>query len=130
MIVLRITRHALDADRKAYLQKVFGEAVEIVTEDIPYGNDPINAVNDLIGRVELAHDGERAVAVEAQAPLPILMKLVDQQGKLGVSLIRAAFERDSTGRAIVVGKDEGGRDLLKFSHYEVLEKIEFKTRPL
>lgn len=83
----------------------------------------------LIGRVEAAESGKVA-AVEAQAPLPVLMRLVDARRSLGVAFIRAAFQRDAGGRAVVTGKDEQGRDLLAFSHWEELERIEFQTRRL
>ena len=128
-IVVRITRHPIDDDRTAYLRDVYGDNVAIVTDDIRYGDDPVAAVGDLIARVEADHDG-KVVAVEAQAPFPALMRLVDSRRQLGVALIRAQFERDEGGRAIVVGQDSGGRDLLKFSHYEELERIEFQVRRL
>lgn len=127
--VIRITRHPLDDDRAAYLQQVFGDDVAIITRDIPYGDNPIAAVKALITSVE-DEIGGQVVAVEAQAPFPVLMRLVDNRRDLGVALIRAQFERDAGGRAIVVGQDSGGRDLLKFSHYEELERIEFQTRRL
>lgn len=126
--VLRITRHPADADRITFLKLVYGEDVCIVTEDIPYGDDPITAVRSLIERTESS--GSKVVAIEAQAPFPKLIKLVDERRNLGVIFIRAQFERDVGGRAIVTGKDENGRDVLKFSHYEELEKIEFQTRRL
>lgn len=128
-IVLRITRHPVDADREAFLKAVYGDDVKIVTADIPYGDNPVNTVGALADRVETEVGGQ-VVAVEAQAPFPVLIKLVDQRHNLDFAIIRAQFERDAGGRAIVVGKDEGGRDLLKFSHYEELERIEFQTRRL
>jgi hypothetical protein len=127
-IVVRITRHPLDSDRFVYLKSVYGDGVCVITEDIPYGNDPVAAVRALIERTETG--GDKVVAVEAQAPPPALMKLVDRRHELGVDLIRAQFERDGSGRAIVVGQDESGRDLLKFSRYEELLQIVFETRPL
>lgn len=127
--VLRITRHPADLDRVAFLKGVYGDEVKIVTEDVPYGDDPVATVRSFIERAEAAH-GCKVVAVEAQAPFPVLMKLVDRRRELGVALIRAQFERDASGRVIVVGEDERGCDLLKFSHYEELERIEIKTRPL
>lgn len=126
--VLRITRHPADADRETFLRSVYGDDVAIVTDDIPYGDDPIAAVKELIERTET--DGHKVVAIEAQAPFPVTMKLVDQRRDLGVALIRAQFERGENGRAIVVGQDESGRDLLKFSHYEEMVRIEFETRRL
>ena len=127
-IVVRITRHPADADRTNFLKIIFGDDTNIVTEDILYGDDPIAAVRSIIERTE--SNGNKVVAVEAQAPFPVLMRLVDRRRDLGITLIRAQFERDGGGRAIVIGKDESGRDLLKFSHYEELEKIEFQTRRL
>ncbi|MDO8523607.1 MAG: hypothetical protein Q7R74_00080 [bacterium] len=126
--VVRITRHPLDADREQFLKTVFGDDVRVVTDDIPYGDDPVAAVRALIERTEAG--GDKVVAVEPQAPFPVLTKLVDRRRELGIPLIRVQFARNEGGRAIVVGKDEGGRDLLKFSHYEELEKIEFLTRRL
>ncbi|MEI6864050.1 MAG: hypothetical protein WCK46_01605 [Candidatus Adlerbacteria bacterium] len=126
--VLRITRHPADADRMAFLKAIYGNDTNIVTKDIPYGDDPIAAVRSLIERTE--SEGNKVVALEAQAPFSVLMKLVDRRHDLGVAFIRAQFERDSSGRAVVVGKDKGERDLLKFSHYEELEKIEFQTHRL
>jgi len=123
--VIRVTRHPLNDAREAFLKGIYGDDVRVVTEDVSYGDDPIAAVKELIERI-----GGEVTAIEAQAPLPVLMKLVDRSRDLGVTLIRAQFERDKGGRAIVVGKDDKGRDLLKFSHYEELEKIEFRTRRL
>ncbi|MFA5744628.1 MAG: hypothetical protein WC887_00175 [Candidatus Paceibacterota bacterium] len=128
-VLVRITRHPLDAAREAFLKGVFGSDLKVVTDDIRYGDDAVTSVKELIQKVESETDG-KVVAVEAQAPFPTLIRLVDRQCNLGAVLIRAEFERDESGRAIVVGKDESGRDLLKFSHYEVLEKIVFKTKKL
>ncbi|MBP9749581.1 MAG: hypothetical protein KBD21_02530 [Candidatus Pacebacteria bacterium] len=129
-IVIRITRHDLDEDRAAYLRAVYGDDVAVVTEDIRYGDDPVAEVRALVERVE-ATEGGKVVAVEAQAPFPVLMRLVDQaRRQLGVPLIRAQFARDEGGRAIVTGQDSGGRDLLKFAYYEELERIEFQVRRL
>jgi hypothetical protein len=126
--VVRITRHPIDSDREGFLRSVYGEDLEIVTNDIRYGDDPIASVKELIASTET--DGCKVVAIEAQAPFPVTMKLVDNRRDLGVALIRAQFERGEDGRAIVVGQDESGRDLLKFSHYEEMVRIEFETRRL
>jgi len=128
-IVIRITRHPLDVEREAFLRSVFGHDLMVVTSDIPYGTDPVESVRSLIGGVE-ADIGGKVVAIEAQAPFTVLVKLVERRRDMGVALIRAQFERDRDGRAIVYGKDESGRDLLKFSHYEELERIELQTRRL
>lgn len=127
-IVVRITRHPLDNDRREFLMQVFGEDLQIVTDDIRYGDDPVGSVKELIAGIE--RNGDQVVAIEAQAPFPALMRLVDARRDLGVPLIRAQFERDQNGRAIVIGQDSSGRDLLKFSFYEELERIEFQTRKL
>jgi hypothetical protein len=127
--VVRITRHPLDPAREAFLKGVYGDDLLVVTDDIRYGDNPVAAVCDLLDKV--ADDtGCEVVALEAQAPFPVLLRLVDARRDLGVALIRAQFERDEGGRAIVSGKDESGRDLLKFSHYEELVRIEFDTRRL
>ena len=128
-VVLRITRHPLDADREAFLREVFGSEIQVVTADIPYGDDAVAAIKNLVADTE-EEFCLPVVAIEAQAPFPVLMRLVDNRRELGVPLIRSQFERDGSGRAIVVGKDKSGRDLLKFSHYEELVRIEFETRPL
>ncbi len=122
MKVLRITRHEPDADRVNFLQKIFGQDVQIIDRDTEYGSDPIVAVRSLIEEI-----GEVA-AVEAIGPFPILTKLVD--GRLGVPLIRAEFARDSSGRAIVTGKDANNRDVLKFDRYVELVRVEITTREL
>lgn len=122
--VLRITRHPADAAREAFLRKVFGDDVQIVTEDLPYGEDPVAAVAERIRQLE------DVVAVEAIAPFPLLMKLVDGGRRLGVPLIRSEFARDGSGRAVVVGKDANGRDLLAFDRYVELVRISFETREL
>lgn len=127
-VVLRVARHPLDSDRFQFLQAVYGHDIKVVTEDISYGDDPVTSVRALIERTEA--DVGKVVALEAQAPFQVLMRLVDNRRQLGIALIRAQFERDESGRAVVCGKDEGGRDLLQFSHYEELEKIEFQTRRL
>lgn len=111
---------------------MFGNDVQIVAEDIPYGDDPVAAIKELIEQRKAV--GDTVVAVETVAPFPVLQKLTDaQRGKreaFGCPLIRAEFERDETGRAITTGKEESGRDILKFSHYEELVRIEFQTRRL
>lgn len=127
-IVIRITRHPLDNDRLDFLKAVFGDDVEIVEQDIAYGDDPVATVKALIERLTTA--GEEVVAVESIAPFPVLIKLVDARRDLGVKLIRAQFARGEDGRAVVTGQDEKGRDILKFSHYEELLRIEFDTKPL
>lgn len=128
-IFIRITRHPLDDAREAFVKNVFGDDLRVVTEDIRYGDDPVAAVLALITSVEAKEDG-KVVALEAQAPFPVLLKLVDNRRVLGIPLVRVQFERDEFGRAIVTGQDEGGRDILAFSHYEELVRIEFETRPL
>lgn len=122
--VVRITRHEADADRIIELRRVFGEDVSIITNDIQFGDDPVLAVSECLAR------NQETVAIEVVAPFPILVKLVEAQRRLGVLILRAQFKREECGRAIVVGKDETGRDVLAFDHYEVIERIEFQTRRL
>lgn len=130
-IVLRITRHPLDDEREAFLRQVFGDGLQVITDDVPYGDDPIAAVKALIERYQTGDN--RVVALEAQAPFPVLMRLVDRRGDFGgggVAVIRAQFKRDADGRNLVVGKEANGRDKFAFSHYEELMRIVFETRPL
>lgn len=127
-VVLRLTRHPADEARINFLKEVFGNHVEVITEDIPYGNDPVAEVQTLIGR--LCTDDKPVIAIEAIAPFPVLMTLVGARRQLGVPLIRVQFARDESGRAIVAGKDHEGRDILTFSHYEELLRIEFETQKL
>jgi hypothetical protein len=124
--VIRISRHPLDNERKAALRAAFGDDVEIVTTDIPYGDDPVARVGQLIEEL----GGEEVVAVEAQAPFPVTMKLVDANRKLGVKFIRAEFKRGEDGRAVVVGKDDNDRDILAFDRYVELRRIVIDTAEL
>lgn len=128
-IVIRITRHVADTARVEALKSAFGKEIEIFDRDIPYGDDPVAAVKQLIASVE-AEVGGKVVAVEAQAPFFALIALVKQRHDLGVKLIRAQFERDATGRVVVIGQDESGRDLLKFSHYGELVRLESEMIPI
>lgn len=130
-LFVRISRHPFTEERREYVQKVFGDDIFVVTEDIPYGDDAIASVNALLER--LADDGSSViVALEAQAPFPVLQRLVESRRQLRDSplLIRVQFARDAGGRARVIGTDDQGRDVLAFSHYEILERIEFQTRRL
>ncbi len=122
--VIRISRHPLGGDREAALKAAFGDDVEIVTVDVPYGDDPVATVGQLIDR-----EGD-VVAVEAQAPFPVTMKLVDANRKLGVKFVRAEFKRGADGRAVVVGQDDNGRDILAFDRYVELRRIVIDTAEL
>lgn len=123
--VLRITRHPADADRVAALRAAFGDDVVIVEQDVQYGPNPVDTVAEVMARF-----GD-VVAIEPIGPFAVLSQLVDGRRKLGdVLILRAQFLRDASGRAVVVSKDATGRDVLAFEHYEVLERIEVKTRPL
>ncbi|MBI4022975.1 hypothetical protein HY375_02330 [Candidatus Berkelbacteria bacterium] len=131
-VVLRITRHGTESDRLAAFKAVFGpEEVTVVCEDVRYNGDPAGAIRTVIDRIEL--DGERkVVAIDPIAPLDLLQKIVDGRDRLGdVLILRAMHKRDpETGRVVVTGRDPQGRELLAFSHYEVLEQIVIRTRPL
>ncbi len=127
--VLRITRHPHDADREYDLRRLFGADAQIVDRDVPYGDDPVPAVRDLIAQVA-AETGSPVVAVEAIAPFGVLTRLVAAQRELDVTFIRAKFARGEGGRALVVGRDEAGRDALAFAGYEAIVKIEFVVRDL
>lgn len=124
--VIRITRHPVEAGRTAALQQAFGADVIIIDDDVPYGADPVKAVVDL-----LAKHGKEVVAVEVVAPVPVLARLTQAKRELyGVLLLRAEFEHGHDGRAKVIGLDEAGRDILAFSHYEVIERVEVVKRRL
>jgi len=121
--VLRISRHPIDGDRMLALKAIFGDDVKVVTEDIPYGDNPVEAVDQLIKRI-----GD-VVAVDAVAPFPVLIKLVDANQRLGVKFIRAELKRKN-GRAVVIGKDDNGRDILAFDRFVELRRISFEIAEL
>ena len=123
--VIRITRHPVESGRTVALQKAFGSDVNIVDCDIPYGDNPVQAVVALLGEYT------DLVAVEVVAPVPVLAKLVQAKRELGhVKIIRAEFARGDDGRALVVGQDSAGRDIFGFSHYEVMKEVRVVTEPL
>lgn len=120
--VIRITRHPADDARIYALRKHFGEDTEVVTIDVPYGDDPAKTV------AELLQNHEHVVAIEVVAPIPVLAKLTAARRELGdVLILRAEFQKGADGRAIVVSKDENNRDVFGFSHYEVVEKVVVQT---
>jgi len=124
--VIRITRHPIETGRVTALKQAFGADVVIIDDDVPYGTDPVKTVTDLIAK----HGGE-VVAVEVVAPVPVLARLTQAKRELaGVLLLRAEFEHGEDGRAKVLGQDEVGRDILAFSHYEVVERVEVVKRRL
>lgn len=125
MKVIRITRHPADDARITALRNAFGNDVEVVDDDIPYGDDPVAAVVDLLKK----HGN--VVAIEVVAPVPVLAKLTAARRELGdVLILRAEFARGADGRAVVVSKDANGRDVFGFGRYDVVEQVLVKTRPL
>lgn len=120
--IFRITRHPADEARISFLKEVYGDDVEIVDRDIRYGDDPVEAVKNLI-----EEEGDVA-AIEAIGPFPVIMKLVD--ARLSVPLLRAEFKRDESGRAVVSGQDKTGRDILAFDRYVKMVRIIFETEEL
>lgn len=123
--VIRITRHPADAPRIEALKAAFGDDLTVVDDDVPYGADPVKAVVEL-----LAKHGD-VVAIEVVAPVPVLAKLTSAKREFGnVLILRAEFKRGADGRAEVVSQDPAGRDVFGFGHYDVVEKVEVKTRPL
>ncbi len=124
-IVLRITRHGVDAARLGSLKETFGDDVKIVEKDLEYGIDPVKTVAECIASIE-----GRVIAVEAIAPFPVLTRLVDSGRTLGIKLIRAELKRGEDGRALVLGQDENGRDLLAFDRYVELVRLTIETREL
>lgn len=123
--VVRITRHPFDSARETALKEVFGDELRLVDRDIPFGENPIAAVQ------ELMQEYGDVVALEVVAPIPVLARLVGSKRELGnVLIIRAEFLRGPDGRAAVIGQDKSGRDIFGFSHYEVVEEVLVKTRLL
>lgn len=123
--VVRITRHPADVARVDALKGAFGNDVQVVTEDVSFGDDPVKAVVDLLGR----HEG--VVAIEVVAPVPVLAKLTSAKRELGgVLILRAEFARGADGRVVVTSQDESGRDIFGFGYYEVIERVQVQTRPL
>ncbi len=124
-VVVRVTRHPADEGRIAALCQAFGADTVVVEDDVPYGDDPVRTILDLIG----SHGD--VVAVELVAPLPVLAKLLQAKRELGhIKFLRAEFARDGNGRALVVGRDAAGRDILGFSHYVVVKEVKVVTEPL
>jgi len=127
-VVLRITRHSADEDRLAAFRAAYGSDVVIADEDMRYGDNPVAAVLEAIARHST--DYHRVVAVEAIGPFTVVEQLVRERQQLNVDLLRAEFARGENGRAVVVGKDAQGRDILQFSHYVRLLRLEFQTEPI
>ena len=126
--VLRVARHPLDERREKILKDIFGE-VQILTDDVQFKGNPVRAVRETVEEIEI--DGDRVVAIEVIAPLEALGDLVEHFRAKGIKLIRAKFEIDlSTGRNKVIGKDDGGRDILALEDYVELDAIEIRTKSL
>lgn len=123
--VIRITRHPWASDRTSALKQAFGEDVVLVDRDIPFGDNPVGAVQALISKF----DG--VVAIEVVAPIPVLAKLTQAKREFGhLKILRAEFAKGADGRALVVGQDADGRDIFGFSHYEVVKEVKVVTEPL
>lgn len=123
--VLRITRHPCESGRAEALRAAFGADVRIVDRNVPFGDDPVRAVKNLMDEF-----GD-VVAVEMVAPIPVFARVLSARRELGdVLFLRAEFARGEDGRAKVIGTDQGGRDVFAFSHYDVVERVEVKTRLL
>lgn len=119
-VVLRVMRHPLDLEREAWLRDFFGEHMIVITEDVPYGDDPVASVQAVIDMIEAAED-RQVVGVEAGGPEPKVIALVEALATQGIPLIRQVFQRGPDGRVIVTGQDEKGRDILAFDSYEAVE---------
>lgn len=123
--VIRITRHPWASDRTSALKIAFGEDVVLVDRDIPFGDNPVGAVQALISEFN------GVVAIEVVAPIPVLAKLTQAKRELGhLKILRAEFAQGADGRALVVGQDADGRDIFGFSHYEVVKEVKVVTEPL
>ncbi len=117
-IVYRNVRHPATPDRMEWLQRHFGvTSQDIVTQDVPYGSDPVAAVMAVINNLS----GD-VVAVEAGGPEPVMIALAEGLAMKGIVLIRQVYQRDPvTGRVVVTGQDESGRDIFAFDRYEAVE---------
>ena len=124
--VIRITRHPIESERESALRRAFGAEVIIIDDDVPYGDNPVQTVVELMAKY-----GGNVVAIEVVAPVPVLAKLTQAKRELGsVKILRAEFAKGTDGRAEVIGQDAAGRDIFAFHHYEVIEKVEVITKPL
>lgn len=123
-VLLRVMRHPLDAEREEWLQDYFGPRLRVVTEDVPYGDDPAAAVRAVIDLIE-ADEDHFVVAVEAGGPewamIALSEALGENFGEVGTMLIRQTFQRGPDGRVVVTGQDDNGRDILAFGGYEAVE---------
>lgn len=117
-LIFRVSRHEATDSHVRALKQAFGEDFEIITEDHQYGDNPLQTVARLIREIEYPNGevGGKIIAVEAAGPEQVLQALVEG---LEVPVIRPVFRRDG-GRAVVVGKDAGGRDIFDVERYERL----------
>ena len=124
--VIRITRHPIEGGREEALRAAFGQEINIVSDDVPYGDDPVKTVVGLI-----AKHGGNVVAIEVIAPVPTLAKLTQAKRELGrIKILRAEFARGVDGRPIVLGLDAAGREIFAFDHYDVIEQVLVVSKPL
>jgi hypothetical protein len=124
MKFVRISRHELSIQGQEWLEHKF-PGIEIVTQDIPYGDNPVAAVTTLLN----SFDPTEVVAVELGAPIAVLARLLAAKRDIPVPLVRQRFARDGEGRVLVSGQDESGRDILVFDGYDVYEEAVVKTYP-
>jgi len=119
--VLRISRHEETDSHIRALQQVFGADVEVITNDLVYGDDPVGIVAELIEKLGSfdfdTNTTYEVIAVEAAGPELVLQALVEG---LEVPIIRPVFRREENGRVAVVGKDANGRDIFDVERYEQL----------
>lgn len=127
--ILRISRHDDgNPSRQEALEKAYGNKVDIVTVDIPYGNNPTQAVRDEVEKLTKA--GREVIGVEAIAPMPVLAQLSDNRGGIGIPVLRSELARGEDGKAVVIGQEKGGRDILKISSFSVVDRISLITHEL
>ena len=133
-VVIRITRHDLDKKREKALRKIYGKEVIITTIDRPFTDDPFSWIEREIGHEYM--NGYDVVAIEVQAPFETLSKIKDgldfwnKTNNDDIHLIRSCFKREAGGRIAVIGKEDSGRDIFEFSHYEKIMEIKMKTEKL
>ena len=123
--VLRLTRHAMGENQVAVLRHYFGEDVNIVTRDIEYGSDPLATI-----RAAIDTAGPNVVALDLVAPMPVVAKVLKPLQDDGITVIQACFLNGPDGRRVVLGKDENGRPIFEFTHYDKVLRVVIETSML
>lgn len=123
-VIGRVSRHPLSDAARNILESRFPEGIEIVElGDVPFGTTPRKNILDAI-----TASGKNVELIEINAPIGVLIEII---GKLGeTQLIQQIFKTDTSGRKVVVGKDENGRDLFEPVGFKVITKISIEEEQL